>query len=230
MLVTKSVIDVRVWSLDVSDETAGSLQQLLSDDERARARRLVKPLDAAHFIAGRAGLRQILGAATGVPANAVVFSHSPFGKPLLGDHRALHFNLSHSHGLAVVAISRQGPVGIDLEHVRPLMDGIEEEFLGASELEAFRGLAPEDRTTALVSHWAAKEAVIKFYGDIRKVDPKDIELKLDLHARPTIVRPAHGSGCSLVSLEVQSGYVCMLASGQPVSMQDIVLAPGTGVR
>lgn len=50
------------------------------------------------------------------------FARGPYGKPTLPAHPDLHFNHSHAGGLFAVAISRDGPVGIDIERVREVRE------------------------------------------------------------------------------------------------------------
>jgi 4'-phosphopantetheinyl transferase len=217
------------WSIDMPDDAADRLMALLSRDERARAQRLAMRQHAVHFIAARAGLRLILGETLAVPASDIHFDSAPTGKPLLRGQGAIHFNLSHSQGLAVLALSPLFPIGIDLEFIRPLTAGIEAQFLTPAEIAAWQTLEPAARNLALVTHWAAKEAIIKLQGDIRKVAPKDIELSLDLRANPPATAAAARAGYALLQLPAPAGYVCMLASNQPITTADIAITPWTGL-
>jgi 4'-phosphopantetheinyl transferase len=229
MLDTHDTLRICSWSLDIDNVAAERLMPLLSADEQARANRLVRRQDALRFVAARAGLRQILGEVTGVPASAVKIAYSQSGKPRLHDSGGLHFNLSHSNGLAVLALGWQGPLGIDVERVRMLSPGIEEQFLTATEIASLRQFGPDARAMALMKCWAAKEAVIKFHGDVRQVSPMDIELMLDMQGATPVVRVTPLAGCSLVPISAEAGYVCMLASGKPARMQDIVFTAWRGL-
>ena len=70
------------------------------------------------------------------------------GKPYFPDFPDLHFNLSHSHGAAVCALS-DAPIGIDVEVVRPAPRRLS----GGMEDEAFFRL------------WTAQEATVKYTGE-----------------------------------------------------------------
>lgn len=116
--------------------------------------------------AARALLASTAEWCTGVPEGSVTLERAESGAPRLGGGAAgLHASLSHSRGLVAVAVSRLGPVGIDVEAVRPLP------VLGLSR----RWFAPEDtawlreRPEAhlgrdFLSLWTGKEAVGKLYG------------------------------------------------------------------
>jgi 4'-phosphopantetheinyl transferase len=116
--------EVHVWRarLDLDAASVAALARILSTDELQRAMRFRRALDCHHFVAARAILRLILGSYLNVEPARIVFTRSPFGKPavrLPKEGGPLHFNLSHSHGLTLYAISRDFEVGIDIEHIQP---------------------------------------------------------------------------------------------------------------
>ncbi|MDE7245291.1 MAG: hypothetical protein K2O18_15150 [Oscillospiraceae bacterium] len=70
------------------------------------------------------------------------------GKPYFPDFPGIHFNLSHSHGAAVCALSG-APVGVDVEVLRPAPRRLSG---GLSDEEFFR-------------LWTAQEATVKYSGE-----------------------------------------------------------------
>src|SRR5258708_38445897 len=99
------------------------LAQTLSEDERVRAEQLHFERDKSRFIARRGLLRTILGSYLGTEPGQLQFSYGRYGKPTLAKpfvSNSLHFNMSHSNGLALYAIIVGMPLGIDLEYVRPI--------------------------------------------------------------------------------------------------------------
>ena len=91
---------------------------------------------------------------------------SPFGKPLLAPpFDSFHFNLSHSQGLALIAVSPSGAVGIDTEPLNraPSLIGCESTFCHPEEIAALptRKVA---RGEDLLRIWTAKEAYVKALG------------------------------------------------------------------
>src|SRR5256885_10600957 len=106
--------EVHCWCvpLDVGPEVYTRLYRTLSPDERQRSARLIFERDHHRFIVARGVLRTLLGAALRIPAAAVRFEYNDFGKPALGlEYGRLKFNLSHSHGLALIAIASDAQVG-----------------------------------------------------------------------------------------------------------------------
>jgi 4'-phosphopantetheinyl transferase len=177
--------EVHVWCASL-EQPASSLRwlgQTLSADEQERAGRFHFERDRRHFIAGRGLLRTILGRYLRVEAERLQFCYGPRGKPSLletcgGD--TLCFNVSHSHGLALYAVTHGRKVGVDVEWMRPLDDieQIAERFFSARENATFRALAPDQKVEAFFNCWTRKEAYIKATGDglSRPLDEFDVSL------------------------------------------------------
>jgi 4'-phosphopantetheinyl transferase len=110
-----------------------------------------------------AAQRRLLAAYTRVAPDALEVSREPRGKPVLDDG-SLQFNLSHSGELALVAITRCSPVGVDLEHQRELHDpsALARRICTPAEREHLLSSPDAD---ALLRLWVRKEAVIKATGE-----------------------------------------------------------------
>ena len=66
-----------------------------------------------------------------------------YGKPYFADAKAtlgLKFNLSHSNQLALIAISRDREIGVDIEYIRPnfVTDEVAGHFFSPAEAEVLR--------------------------------------------------------------------------------------------
>jgi len=61
------------------------------------------------------------------------------GKPCFSTHPQNWFSLSHSGGIALCALSDAGPVGVDVELVRPHREGLPQYALSPEELADFDG-------------------------------------------------------------------------------------------
>ncbi len=163
--------DVHVWSMniDVLPELRVALEGHLSIDERNRAQRFAFARDAERYVASHGLLRKLLAAYLGTHPSAIRFLIGEFGKPLLeqdGAHGGVSFNLSHSGGIALCAVTRGREVGIDVEHVRPIahMERIAARFFSANEYGALSALCAEQRERAFYACWSRKEAYIKGIG------------------------------------------------------------------
>ena len=92
-----------------------------------------------------------------------MFAAGPHGKPRLdGDGAGIHFNLSHSGGLALIAVARGVEVGVDLEEIRPRPDL--ERVARRVFTEAEREAVALGGDRAFYRHWVAKEAFVKATG------------------------------------------------------------------
>jgi len=140
----------------------------LGPSERQRWTQLA-PAARAPFAASRALLRELLQAATGVPADAWEVSaqagSAPAARATHGDAApaALHVSLSHRLGWVAAAVA-DVPVGIDLECERPPRSdpaGRAALMLSPAERLAWDELAPDAREPALLARWTAKEAWFK---------------------------------------------------------------------
>ena len=83
------------------------------------------------------------------------------GKPFFPDRPELHFNLSHTVGWSLCALS-DAPVGVDIEALRPRREGLAERILSPKELEWYRAHGGD--TAALLTLWTRKEALCKRGG------------------------------------------------------------------
>jgi 4'-phosphopantetheinyl transferase len=157
-------IDLWTWSLEAPRRETAALEAVLSAEERQRASSFIFAEDRRRFIVGRARLRQVLGRYTAMPPKALRFCYGAHGKPALAPSRSAPcFNLSHSAGMAALAIA-DCAVGIDIEKVRPINRAVAERFFSARENAALRGLRGADWRDAFYRCWTRKEAVVKAIG------------------------------------------------------------------
>src|SRR5687767_11560297 len=170
--VSLSRDEVHVWraSLDEPAWPLQELEQVLSLDERERAGRYYFERDRKRFIAGRGMLRKILGHYLGVAPAHLQFRYGPRGKPALGEapgEKELRFNLSHSQGLALYAVTCEREIGVDLEYARRVSDleQLAERFFSVRENAVLQSLSPSQRPQAFFDCWTRKEAYIKAVGE-----------------------------------------------------------------
>jgi len=114
---------------------------------------------------GEAAMRAVLGSYLAADPATLLFQAGPHGKPALAGH-ALHFSFSRSGSRALVAVSRERPVGIDLERVKPrrAVERVARRRFAGDEAAALARLAEPGRTTAFHRCWTGKEAYAKGLG------------------------------------------------------------------
>ena len=213
--------DVHVWrvALDVGEAVLARLRETLADDERRRAERFHFEKDRRHFTAGRGALRSILAGYLGRRPQDVRFTYTNYGKPLLADESgmALRFNLTHSHGLALLAVALGRDVGVDVERVRDNLEGeqLAERFFSPREVAALLALPPALRREAFFHCWTRKEAYIKANGKglSLPLDQFDVSLHPDEPAAllATHHDPAEAGRWSMRSLAPGDGFAAALA-------------------
>jgi 4'-phosphopantetheinyl transferase len=159
-----------VWSfaLEGSRALVELCRGALSDRERERADRFVFAQDGVHHSIAHGVLRHLLARYCGLEPGTLNFAASASGKPSLhvpGTPAQIHFNLSHSHGRALLAVSDR-ELGVDLERVRSNIEALDisrRYFFGA-EREAIAQAEPRTRDSLFFRYWVAKEAVLKAQG------------------------------------------------------------------
>lgn len=163
--------DVDVWRvcLRQPEPAIRSLNKLLSYDESVRVARFHFQRDRHNFVVARGALRQILGNYLGLKPDKLVLAYGSKGKPRLTsmqnrDH--IEFNLSHSGELALIAVSRELEVGIDIERTRQdfATDEIALQFFLPRELSGFGKIADDKRVEFFFKCWTRKEACMKAGG------------------------------------------------------------------
>jgi 4'-phosphopantetheinyl transferase len=164
--------EVHVWraDLDQPPPQIESFLHTLSTDEQMRAERFYFQRDRERFITAHGILRAVLGLYLNRAPKCLSFYSSPHGKPALalesgGD--ALRFNMSHSHGVALYAVSRGREVGVDLEFIRRdfEVEQIAERFFSRRETGTLLALPTNSRKYAFFLGWTRKEAYIKARGE-----------------------------------------------------------------
>ncbi len=164
--------EVHVWQirLDVDDGALPAMRALLDRDEAARADRFRFERHRRRFTAAHAATREILARYVGERPEALRFLLGPAGKPELTPavprDPVLRFNLTHSHELALVAVTGGRMLGVDVEHLRPLenAEGLVERFFTGGERNDFLALPPAERNEAFFHGWTRKEAYMKATG------------------------------------------------------------------
>ncbi len=214
--------EIHVWRLDLSRvrQQVGGLLSCLSKDERERASRFHFQKDREHFIAARGVLRVLLGRYLNLTPEELRFQYSSYGKPSLDvgpDGERLSFNLSHSHERALLAFTRAGEIGVDLEFMRAdfACHEVAERWFSNREVEIFSALPGSLRTEAFFNCWTRKEAYVKARGEGLSHPLKSFSVSLapDEAARFLSIEGdrLQCSRWSLQNLHVAEGYAAALA-------------------
>jgi len=147
-------------------EPAGVMRARLDEDDRRRHSEIQSGRAAGAFLVTRAVLRTVLGHLLNRPSSEIELSTSGRGKPALaqGTAPALHFNTSHSRTHALIALSRIGDVGVDIEDIGRVDDRVVRRSLSKPEFDLLVTMGSERRTAAFYHLWTVKEACAKATG------------------------------------------------------------------
>jgi len=223
---------VHVWRVALDDAAAArAMRPLLSDDERARADRFYAEGHRVRFAVAHGWKRRILAHYAAASPEALAFACAEHGKPSLADAHAhgVHFNLSHSADVALVAVRRGGPVGVDVESWDREVEHLDlaERFFSPDERAALRALAGDEGAlvAGFFAAWSRKEAYLKAtgHGITRGLHHFDVSLTPDAPAALLADRfdPDATTRWVLTALDVAPGYSAALVSEAP--LHDVVL-------
>lgn len=161
-----------------------------------------------------AALRHIIATRLDLDPAAVEVSHEANGKPYVPGGPP--FSLSHSGELALIAISDNAPVGVDIEQIktdRPV-ERIAQRYLSPYEREALQSLSGEELVEAFHWCWTAKEAYLKALGVGLRRPLDSFDISVELTKRPILLADRQAV-CSypwtLCRLAVADGYAATLA-------------------
>jgi 4'-phosphopantetheinyl transferase len=220
---------IHLWRLRLMAPQASQEQlwQTLSIDEQARSQRFIRSIDQHRFVVMRGTLRWLLGQYLDLEPAAVQFAYGEKGKPRLSAvcTPTLEFNLSHARDQALVAVTRDAEVGIDLEPINPQVDyaGITKRFLTPGEQKAIFSHSQSERCRIFFQIWTRKEACIKALGGSIGENLAQIDVSKSLDQPVTSVQFTHSEGCEQIftvsDLRPAPGYIGAWAAFSMPSMR-----------
>lgn len=157
--------DVHVWKVDLSGSQNSQDVAALTEGERAKINRLKHSKHRLRAVAMRVQLRHLLGVYLCVNPAEIVFQKAEFGKPFV-PNVPISFSVSHSGSIALVAISLNNVVGIDVERWRELdnLSALVRRNFSSAEKTQWEEIADDQREAVFFNIWSCKEAFIKATG------------------------------------------------------------------
>jgi 4'-phosphopantetheinyl transferase len=192
--------------------------ECLSKEEKKRAEKFLRAEARRQFVITRHALRSLLGTYLNTIPETIPLQTNQFGKPVLpASFASLHFNVSHSGQRGLIAITRQGDVGVDIEQHRKIEDiqGMARMIFCPADLNAWRELPASEQAPAFYRAWTGKEAMAKASGYGLTIDLKELCVdftdgaqaqELEMKAPPGTTHHWH-----LAQVNVASGYYAALA-------------------
>ncbi|MBD0707902.1 MULTISPECIES: 4'-phosphopantetheinyl transferase family protein [unclassified Streptomyces] len=185
--------EVDVWLLPPSASPLDVPGHELDPRERERAASYLRARDRRTYLAAHVGLRRVLAAYTGVAPGRIVLAgerSGPDGRrrgrpEVVGASGAPQFSLSHSHGLALVAVAAVR-IGTDVQRV-PAAGTVRAclPALHPAERRELLALPEARRAAAFGRLWTRKEAYLKGLGTgLARAPDLDCLSEADPSARP----------------------------------------------
>jgi 4'-phosphopantetheinyl transferase len=163
-----------VWLADyeaiVDEPLQAAYRELLDAAEREQEPRFRFARDRQRYLVTRALVRTVLSRYAAVAPKDWIFSANAQGRPEIvnreGRDQSLSFNLSHTHSLIVLAVSKRRALGVDVENVRAPRASIDvaDRYFAPQEVAALRAVPPDQQQDRFFEYWTFKESYIKARG------------------------------------------------------------------
>ncbi|BFM39162.1 4'-phosphopantetheinyl transferase superfamily protein [Synechocystis sp. LKSZ1] len=172
-LTPRDLAPISLWYLPLpqtlNPEGLAQLETYLSPLEKQRAEALSAPQQRQRYRWVRGTLRLLLAQHLGCSPPEVCLSYGPKGKPGLDPQihpQALQFNLSHAQDWAVIALTENPGIGIDLEYLPRVakVKALARRFFAPCEVQALYQLPQVEQHQYFFQLWTAKEAYLKTIG------------------------------------------------------------------
>ena len=186
--------EVHIWkiTLNILDERFLFFFSLLSKDEQERARRFHFDKDRRAYVAVRGHLRWLLGRYLAQNPLDFTFEYNAHGKPFLPENR-IHFNVSHSKQLGLIAFDPLEEIGVDIEWMRPDFGGLKiaRRFFSQQEVKELEQLDESDQKKGFFNGWSRKEAYIKARGKGLAIPLSQFSVRLSPNMPCTLLSTEH---------------------------------------
>jgi 4'-phosphopantetheinyl transferase len=178
------------WDAGTAAELESDYRALLPEAEVARCDRFVFAEGRRQCLVSRILVRTVLSSYTGLDLAVWRFAENRYGKPAIA-HPAdcsIRFNLSHTTGLVVCAVSLSSEVGVDAEDCqRRLADeSIAQHYFAPEEVASLERALPDQRRQRFLEFWTLKEAFLKAHGAGLSIPLKDFAFVLPPDQPPQI--------------------------------------------
>ncbi|MGD0832564.1 MAG: 4'-phosphopantetheinyl transferase superfamily protein, partial [Terracidiphilus sp.] len=145
-------------------------RKLLSNAEREQEPRFYFASDRRRYLLTRVLVRTVLSRYLPVSPGDWVFANNAYGRPdvvnMEANKAGFSFNISHSHGLIVLAVAKRRALGVDVVNLRSRevsMD-IASRYFAPAEVAVLRSTPNDQRNYRFLEYWSFKEAYVKARG------------------------------------------------------------------
>lgn len=172
-----------------SETAALHLVKTLPEPEQLTFHSKVKPLARFQYLFGRLLIRRMYQEYS--PGTPFSIALDPYGKPYIAGQLQMGISIAHSGQMVVAAMNPDGPVGLDVELVRPIRwEHFREYFLDAEWHFIHQQTDP---LAAFFDLWTRKEAIAKADGRGIGLDFQS----LDILQGPAVIEMQHWTSIHL---------------------------------
>ncbi|MEM7620063.1 MAG: 4'-phosphopantetheinyl transferase superfamily protein [Pseudomonadota bacterium] len=188
---------------------------VLSNHEQTRSNQFSHDQAKEQFIKSRAFLRQTLSDYVGEPAETLKIANNAYGKPYLEDFDHLHFNVSHSGDVILIAVGHM-QVGIDIEYIDQEFahDTISDLVFNISEQQIVKHQKHDLKAKQFYSIWTKKEAYLKAKGHGFSCDPQKISTSCQSGVVVDLENCNASKSWYVKDLPISESYIASLATPQ----------------
>ena len=218
--------ECHLWSASLKENEAKlpQLYEPLSVEERQQAARFHFDKDRNMYILAHGLLRRLLARYLDIRPESLDFFAGASGKPQLAKSACpldLRFNISHTRGLAAVALALDHDVGVDVECLERSVDWplMAKRILCERENAEVNALPEAEKQAAFFKGWVCKEAVLKATGEgiAGGMDQVEVSLSPGKEARLLAFRgdTSASSRWTLHTLSISPNVVAAVAVDAP---------------
>lgn len=163
---------------DCSDEQSLALYEMLPKERKESVDRAKNQEIAKKRLYTGAFLQHLLSKETGLSVEQLHYRYNEWGKPELDCARDVYFNLSHSGGYVVLAVSDH-PVGADVEHkTRGYVSLAKRCFCEEEYRDIMSKQEETDRERCFLEYWTMKESYIKCIGEGMRIPLNSFQIEM----------------------------------------------------
>lgn len=167
MILHNNVVDVWTLEKNALEKLSYAWEDFLLQEELQRANQFYFSEDRNSFIIYHACKRIILSKYLNQEPKEISIAIQEKGKPYL-PNSTVKFNLSHTKGIAALAVANNIEVGIDIEKNKKMRDylAIAKRFFHAQEYDYLMKILDDVKRQTMFYHfWTAKESILKATGE-----------------------------------------------------------------
>lgn len=171
-LIPLSPAEIHLWLAfydEINDERLhAAYRGLLDAAEREQEPRFYFARDRRRYLVTRALVRTVLSRYAPIAPRDWAFSTNAYGRPEIVNPRAgnLTFNISHTHSLIVMGVTRGRALGVDVENVRARAVSIDiaDHYFAPQEVAVLAAAPAREQQDRFFEYWTFKESYIKARG------------------------------------------------------------------